>query len=1372
MFRRDESTSPVSSAMRRWLTGVFGDRARHVEEYRGRRVHIELRRLAPDTFASFADELTVSLDRLDGVEGYHVNGLFDRLVVSYRAPVTTPRRLVRLVEGVEQYCGVASEPFPERFADFPGVSDRLVRQWTEFLADLLAIAVSVGLKVVHREPSEAEFDLAAFMSFVEDSPRLRDRLELMAGPEVFELVLGALNSFVQAVGSGPAGPLVDLLQQIALLRGNRAQRTAWCRLEPLLGPDRDRTATLPVDLDGRPDDLPAGAIERYADEAWFASIGGFLVALADTHELESSTSPLFGGLPKALRYGRTGFVAELLRGLAARDVLVFDPQVLESLDRLETLLVDGALLARAPAHTELLVDVAERLEMSVRVTGVDDERARSVGARPLQEGGAERLERIRELQRVGGCVAVVGDLAPAVMRAADLAVGLTDRWQEVPWAADLVGSDIDDAIYVLQAVGEARRIADQSVRVAGLGAGLGTLVALGGVEETDPETVKLAVNAASVAALANGLVRAVEFDRRPRPTPRDPTPWHGWPTDRVLDELDSSRRGLEPRQVAERERTPPAPPSNWKLAKRAVSRELANPMTPLLAATSLASAVVGSPADAALVGSVLGINTAVGGLERYRAERAMQQMREGRTPTVRVRRGGTWRTVEAEALVCGDLVGFRPGEVVPADCRIVSSSDLEVDESALTGESTPARKSARPTRAEVVAERSSMLYDGTSIAGGEATAVVVATGERTEANRRDAPIAEAGSETGIEQRLRELTDVTIPLSATAGGFVTAVGLIRGRDLHSLVHGGLGLAVAAVPEGLPLLATASQLAAARRLAEHEVLVRNPRAIEALGRVDVLCADKTGTLTEGRIRLAVVSDGKRRVEVDPDTPEEPVAGRLLERTVRTALRASPEADADERIPHPTDRAIVEGARRLEVDAAGEGGRWHRVDELRFQPRRGYHGVLGETAAGPRIVLKGAPEVLLELCSEEVRDGGRVRLEAPRRSELLDRAERFAAEGLRVLCLADRRAPSAQSLSEQHVDELTFRGFVGLRDPARPTAASAIDRLDEAGIRTLMITGDHPKTAAKIATEVGLDGRDELLTGPEIERMSDATLDDVVTDISIVARVTPTQKGRIVRSLQRTGRTVAMAGDGANDAAAIRLAEVGMALGPDATSAARDAADIVVVDENIETMVHAVGEGRAMVESVRDAVAILAGGNFGEIGFSVVGSLVRSCPPLNARQLLLVNLMTDIAPSMAIALRRPEDDHLERLLEQNPADVLRGQLDRAIAVRAVATAGGAAAAWSASGVMPGGRRGDSTVALLALVGSQLGQTIFVGHPTRETLAAGLGSATLLLGTVLTPGLSQVFGCRPVGPLGLGVAGASSAAATAGAALAAHYW
>lgn len=309
--------------------------------------------------------------------------------------------------------------------------------------------------------------------------------------------------------------------------------------------------------------------------------------------------------------------------------------------------------------------------------------------------------------------------------------------------------------------------------------------------------------------------------------------------------------------------------------------------------------------------------------------------------------------------------------------------------------------------------------------------------------------------------------------------------------------------------------------------------------------------------------------------------------------------------------------------------------------------------------------------------------------------------------------------------------------------------------------MITGDHPRTARRIADQLGLlNGRD-VLTGPELEDMSDETLDDALPKLGVIARATPAHKVRIVKALQRAGRVVGMTGDGANDAAAIRLADVGIALGARSTLAARDAADLLVVDERIDTIIDAIAEGRAMWSAVRDAVAILTGGNLGEIGFSLLSGLFGGSP-LNARQLLLINLLTDVAPTMAIALRPPAPASLRHLLSEGPEVALGEALDRDIALRAITTAGGAGAAWMAAHLLPGGRRGASTVGLLALVGSQLGQTLVAGQMSRAVILTGVGSLAVMLAVVETPGLSHLFGCRPLGPVGLGIAAASATTAT----------
>ena len=1356
----------VSSGINQWLSGLVGRRKRHVDVRAGRRVHVELRDLDDGEFAEFAEELATALDRSEGIEGYHVNGLTNRVVVSYRSALKSPEEIILLVEGIEAHCGVDDRSFPGRFGEYPSEAEALYRHWTEASSDLLGAALGVVLKLIERDPRPAEFDLAALVSVIEDSPRLRRRIEKVAGPEFFDVLLGTVNAFIQAVGSGPIGPIVDLIHQVASLKGVHAREEAWERLEPYVSPRNERKIVFPVEGTERPAPVPGGAIEQYGDEAWFASVGGFVVALADTHELESSTAPLFGGLPKAARYGRDGFVTEITRALSERDILVLDTDALALFDRIDTLLVDGQMCRFAESHVELLVATARQQGLSVVMTEVDSRLAAKFRARRILESVESLEKEVREMQEFGACVATIGQFRPEVCRAADLSVGVSRRRSRIPWGADIViGRDLDDALFIIEAMDRAKTVSEHSVLLAAVGATLGTFLSLRGLRETNPRTIKLAVNAVSLVSLANGMARVREFERKPRPKPRDPTPWHAMAPADVLDRLETSLSGLEDRQVKERYRPPPEKPTDSVLVRRAVAEELSNPLTPILGAAASASAVVGSLTDAALVGSVVLFNAAIGGFERFRSERAVIELEEGEAPDVRVRRGGRERTVSAEKLVPGDIAFFEAGDIVPADCRLVSAEDLEVDESALTGESVPVRKSPRRTDADTVSERYSMLYDGTSIAGGEATAVVVAVGERTEANRSPVLGLESLPETGVERRLRGLTDMTLPMAGSGGALITAIGLLRSHDLQRLADTGLGMAVAAVPEGLPLLATVSQLATARRLSEHGVLVRNPRAIEALGRIDVLCADKTGTLTEGRIRLDTVSDGYRRARVGEDGDK-----GFVEPIVRAALRATPLEEGRTQLPHPTDQAVVDGARRLGVLRVDGERSWRTIDQIPFQPRRGFHSVLAATETGWMITVKGAPEVVIDKCSHLVDEDGVREVDNSVRRELHERAESLADEGLRVLCLAEKEVEAGGSLDEDRVVDLCFRGFVGLSDPARATAGSAVDRLRSAGIRTLMITGDHPKTAAHIARDVGLLDHDRVLTGPQVDELSDEELQEVLPETSVIARVTPSQKGRIVRALQATGRVVAMAGDGANDAGAIRLAEVGIALGPDATTAARDAADIVVLDEDIETMVHSVGEGRAMLEAVRDSVAILVGGNMGEIGFSVVGSLFEEFPPLNARQLLLVNLMTDIAPSMAIALKKPEEEHLRQLLEQDPADILGRQLNRALGVRATATGAGAMSAWAACRVLPGGHRTASTVGLLALVGTQLGQTVFLGNPTRETMLAGVGSAAALLGTVELPGLSQLFGCRPVGPIGLGIATSASAVATAGAALATH--
>jgi cation-transporting ATPase I len=571
-----------------------------------------------------------------------------------------------------------------------------------------------------------------------------------------------------------------------------------------------------------------------------------------------------------------------------------------------------------------------------------------------------------------------------------------------------------------------------------------------------------------------------------------------------------------------------------------------------------------------------------------------------------------------------------------------------------------------------------------------------------------------------------------------------------------VGSAVALAVAAVPEGLPVLATMAQLASARRLSRRQALVRNPRAIEALGRVRVLCTDKTGTLTEGRIRLRGVSDGTGEQPVDELSSE-------LAPLVAAGLRACPVADDPSvPLPHLTDRAVVAGAQRAHVDTTTGAPGWKRELELLFEPARGYHAAVGTTDTRRLLSVKGAPETLLPRCSTWRRHTGDVAVDSRVRRTLDREVDRLARQGLRILAVGEANLPPGDHLGDEDVTRLTLLGFLVLSDPVRPTAAQAVGDLARAGVSVLMVTGDHPSTAQGIAAELGILNGKRVVTGAALSAMGDSELDRIIDDVSVFARVTPADKVRVVLALQRRGEPVAMTGDGANDAAAIRLADCGIALGDHATPAARRAADLVVTDERIETIVDAIIEGRAMWTSLREALAILLGGNVGEVSFTVGATALTGRAPLSARQLLVVNLLTDVAPALAIALRPPPASTPEALLSEGPDASLGRSLERAIAIRATSTAVGAGLAWAMASVTGRPRRA-STTALVGLVGSQLGQTLVIGGRDPLVLLAGLGSAAALAAIVQTPGVSHFFGCTPLGPVAWSTALASSGVATA---------
>jgi magnesium-transporting ATPase (P-type) len=974
------------------------------------------------------------------------------------------------------------------------------------------------------------------------------------------------------------------------------------------------------------------------------------------------------------------------------------------------------------------------------------------------------VEGIVDLQRQGRTVCFLGSGPSQGYGLADLGVAVHLSGQAAPWNAHLVcpaGTRITELLVEICVA--ARFVSRRSAIVATATAGVGGLAATTGSSLSVPSRVAAVINSANMLVMLDALRHTLKIHRRPR-TFSDPTPWHALDPKGVLALLGSSEQGLPAPSVFSRARG--ARRFSFKGGPivplmRAVGAELSNPLTPLLALGAGVSAVVESKADAAIVGGVALINGLIGGSQRFKTERAISRLLRRSEATNTVLRQGQPTVCLTSELRPGDVILLAQGDTVPADCRVLESFSLEVYTAALTGESLPVSKSPEPSFAENTSDVSSMLFSQNAIAAGRAKAVVVAVGDETVAARARTLSLGTVKRGGVEERLEQLMHMTGPFAMVAGAALMVTGLFRGRRIEELVNTGVGLAVAAVPEGLPMLATAAQLSAAERLSRKGALVRNPRALESLGRVDRLCMDKTGTLSQGRVALVRVFDGKTSRELEELSPSHRDVLRYGSLSVTTE---------DGIFVDPMDEAVVRAAAgRLGEDPPSI---FERFAERAFESKRGYQAVAGMFDGAASVFVKGAPELVLEKCIQSRWTRGKKMTSATRKG-LYRELEVLSSEGLRVIAVAKREiaveSPDDSDRDQatavlDDLNQLTFCGFLAFEDPLRSGSDAVLADLARAGVQVVMVTGDHPNTAASVARKCGLlgpMGDARVLRGEEIARLSDRELQAVVDQIAIFARVTPAQKVRIVRALQQNGHVVGMVGDGVNDAAAMRVADAGIAVGRESSEAARTSADIVLYDPRLGQILETVVEGRAMWTSVRHAVSILLGGNLGEIAFTVAVGALTGASPLSPRQFLVVNFLTDIAPSMVIALQPPDVSDFASLREATPENVLGTLLNREIAVRALCTSLGAGVAWTTARLTGGATRAR-TVALAGLVGSQLGQTLRTGTRNTAVRWTCVGSAAALFGIIQTPGLSQLFGCTPLGPVGWTTALVASAGAT----------
>ncbi|MET9776912.1 cation-translocating P-type ATPase [Streptomyces sp. NPDC006367] len=1253
-------------------------------------------------------------------------------------------------------------------------------------ADALGIAAALTASSLRLPPTPRL--VTAVATLLRENPAFRARLRERLGDQRMDVALAAANAAVHGAGQSPTSLVLDGALRACQLGEALARGAAFEAVhDRLCDPGR---GSLPADPSRRPP-LRTSPAQEYAAHASTGSVAGAAATLLVKHDLAEAAEAVLAGSPKAARYGPAAFHAVLSTALSRTGVLVRDPERLRQLEMAGTVVLHPSALrtphAGADPWTEDVLDAARRARL--RVVMVEDPALADFTGLADQVVSARRPlgEVVDELRAEGGGVLTVVRPGPdddgtvtAGLLAGDVAVALADGDCPVAWGADVLAPrGLADVWRLLRAVPAARAVGNRSQTLARAGAALsGLLVAVGeahgrGTASPLPGLRHAPVDAGAAAALLSGARAALGVAAARAPHPRPRVAWHALDVADVRDRLE---RESEPeptlveqatgrvREAAERAgRVRVLAPArwSWQLA-RAVRGELDDPLTPVLAVGSAASAILGSVVDAALVVGALDLNALVGGFQRLRAERALsgllaEQKQKARVTEERPAEStgerpaesaeapsaeGEPRIVDAAKLHPGHVIELKADDVVPADARLLWEDGLEVDESALTGESLPVDKCVDPAPKAPVAERHCMVFEGTTVVAGRARAVVVDTGEHTEAARAVALAARTPSAAGVQARLQELTRKALPLTLAGGAAVTALSLLRGAPIRQAVSGGVSVAVAAVPEGLPLVATVAQLAAARRLSRRGVLVRTPRTLEALGRMDTVCFDKTGTLTENRLRLTRVAgaDGAVRKVGDPDA----------DATVRVAARACPRLDGEGTRPtHATDEAVL--------DAAGPDPGWTQDEGLPFETSRGYAAAVGRDADGaPVLVVKGAPETVLPAC-------------AGLPPHAFDAAHDLAGAGLRIIAVARRplgEGEKAADVLEQPLSGLEFTGLLALADVARETSPALVRGLREAGVRPVVLTGDHPQTARAIAVDLGWPEDAAVVTGDELAAADRRARSRMLRDADVVARVAPEQKLQVVESLRDAGRVVGMVGDGANDAAAIRAADIGVGISARGSAAARNAADLVVTGDDLLVLVEAVREGRALWHSVADAIAILIGGNAGEVGFGILGTVLGGAAPLSTRQMLLVNLFTDLFPAMAVAVTETGDAEQEEADAGAPLGtaVLGAPLIRQIRHRAMTTALGATAAWLLGRFTPGTGRRSTTMALCAVVGTQLAQTLADRRGSRLVQVTSLGSAAALVALVQTPGVSRLFGCTPLGPLAWTGVAAAIALALAG--------
>lgn len=879
------------------------------------------------------------------------------------------------------------------------------------------------------------------------------------------------------------------------------------------------------------------------------------------------------------------------------------------------------------------------------------------------------------------------------------------------------------------------------------------------------------------------------------PVPEHADEWHTQAPQHVLDALDVDiDDGLSSTEAEQRL----SEHGRNEIVERGTTSilsllyaQMVEPLVVILLLAAITSIALGKVQEFVAIMAIVVLNAILGVFQEYRAEQAIAALKKMSQPSVRVRRNKQVQSVEAGALVPGDIVLLEAGNIIPADARIIEAHNLRVQEASLTGESYPVDKTARTLNNPnmPLGDRINMLYMGTNVAYGRGEAVITNTGMTSQLGRIAEMLQSVENEKSpLQRRMTELGRILFVAAFVVMGLAFLIGLATGQAFTTVLLAAVAIAVAVVPEGLPAVVTISLALGAQRMLRRHALIRRLPAVETLGSVTVIASDKTGTLTENRMTVKVIDvagetlDSTHAIQsgsTEP-APTNPSQQMLL---IAAALANDSSLQADPNNPEkmlvigdPTEGAMMLAAEHYSLSKATLNRQYPRVAEVPFSSERKRMTTIHDIAEGDLHLLdnyahefmaftKGAPDGLLDISTHVYIDGMVLPLDASWRSRIEISNNRLAGEGLRVLGAAFKPLTRSEAIDDPAAveSEMVFIGLMGMIDPPRPEVYEAVQIAKTAGIRPMMITGDHPMTALAIAKDLGIASGDGLvMTGGELAQISDEELRQRVSSIAVFARVSPEHKLKIVQALQDNGQIVAMTGDGVNDAPALKQANIGVAMGITGTDVSKEASDMVITDDNFATIVQATEEGRAIYDNVRRFVKYLLASNTGELIVLLATQLVAGMAmPLTTLQILWMNLITDGVPALALGLEKAEPNAMQRAPYAPNESVLGRGLGRHI-ILIGGTLGITALllgvwAFNTGLTAANGELAWNTMVFMMLTLAQMGhalglrshsQSVFSMNPfSNRVLTLAIVSTVLLqLGAVYLPFFNNLFGTNPL--------------------------